>query len=240
MFWHWQTVSKQKERILREELLSEAEKDAISSHPGDPPSTLCCPITRELLTDPLITPWNGVYERQSIERHLREGNEHDPLTRHPLSEKDLSPFPELLIIIETFKRRHHNFLNHQNVLITKAREINHKNPLPSQPNLFFCPLTNQPIKKVCISADGTLYDEDNVKKYLNESPEGELANTLKNTISFDAFQQQINLFNAKREMLPSLSTRHSEKNQVFFNYFSSKARQILSLFYEENSSKGPK
>ncbi|RMZ80144.1 hypothetical protein DV737_g3066, partial [Chaetothyriales sp. CBS 132003] len=70
---------------------------AAFSNPTEPdsaervvPDHLIDPITFEIMHDPVITPSGSSYERVSLLKHLRSHGT-DPLTRQPLSEKQIYP-----------------------------------------------------------------------------------------------------------------------------------------------------
>ncbi|KNC98740.1 uncharacterized protein SPPG_05721 [Spizellomyces punctatus DAOM BR117] len=48
-------------------------------------------ISFEIMTDPVITPSGITYDRPEIVSHLRKIGQFDPLSRHPMTEKDLIP-----------------------------------------------------------------------------------------------------------------------------------------------------
>ncbi|TMW61276.1 hypothetical protein Poli38472_013739 [Pythium oligandrum] len=52
---------------------------------------LRCPLSLELMTDPVVTPSGHTYEREMIERHLDLNGQFDPMTRTPLTKTQLSP-----------------------------------------------------------------------------------------------------------------------------------------------------
>jgi tetratricopeptide (TPR) repeat protein len=62
-----------------------------------------CPISLEIMSDPVITPYGHTYERQSIEKWLEE-NDSDPFTRQPLSKAQLIPNIALRQAIDVWKR----------------------------------------------------------------------------------------------------------------------------------------
>ncbi|CEG48983.1 hypothetical protein PPTG_04535 [Plasmopara halstedii] len=75
------------------------EKDM---YPGHVPDYLVCPISMEIMHDPVTTP-NGVsYERQCLEEHLRRNGAIDPLTRRKLTLDMLRPNPSLKAAIQDF------------------------------------------------------------------------------------------------------------------------------------------
>jgi len=54
------------------------------------PESFYCPITHEVMVDPVIDPDGNSYERQAIENWLSH-NAQSPITRNPLTIKDLRP-----------------------------------------------------------------------------------------------------------------------------------------------------
>ncbi len=54
------------------------------------PDCFCCPITMDWFLDPVVTKYGDSYERDAIERHVRDHGT-DPLSRRPLSLEDLFP-----------------------------------------------------------------------------------------------------------------------------------------------------
>lgn len=69
---------------------------------AEPTSTFLCPITHELMTDPVIDPDGNSYERQAIEDWLRRTNT-SPITRTPLSAADLRPNRALKQTIDEYR-----------------------------------------------------------------------------------------------------------------------------------------
>ena len=62
-------------------------------------SAFICPISEEVMKDPVITPYGHCYERESITQWLRN-HQTDPLTNQPLSIEDLRPCFALKSAIE--------------------------------------------------------------------------------------------------------------------------------------------
>ncbi|TYZ69509.1 hypothetical protein PybrP1_009364, partial [[Pythium] brassicae (nom. inval.)] len=52
-----------------------------------------CPLSLELMQDPVMTPNGNTYEREMIERHLEVNGHFDPLTRTPLAKEQLGRAP---------------------------------------------------------------------------------------------------------------------------------------------------
>lgn len=63
---------------------------------------LCCPITLDLMLDPVVDPEGNSYERNAILAHLAHSSE-SPLTRNPLAATDLVPNRALRSAIEAKK-----------------------------------------------------------------------------------------------------------------------------------------
>lgn len=61
---------------------------AASSQTPDPPKPFICPISREIMDDPVIDPEGNTYERSSIKKWLRV-KEESPITRKPLTSDQL-------------------------------------------------------------------------------------------------------------------------------------------------------
>ena len=68
----------------------------------NPPQDFYCPITGELMVDPVVDPEGHSYDRESIMKWLKKKNI-SPLTRNPLTEKDLKPNIALKNSIESIK-----------------------------------------------------------------------------------------------------------------------------------------
>ncbi|CAF1094016.1 unnamed protein product [Rotaria sp. Silwood1] len=68
----------------------------------EPSGTFFCPITHELMTDPVIDPDGNSYERQAIEGWLRQ-NGTSPITRVHLSASDLRPNRALKAAIDEYR-----------------------------------------------------------------------------------------------------------------------------------------
>ncbi|ETM38924.1 hypothetical protein L914_14873 [Phytophthora nicotianae] len=71
-------------------------------YPGEIPDYFMCPISMEIMHDPVTTP-NGVsYERRCLEEHLRHNGAIDPLTRKRLTLDMLRPNTSLKAAIQDY------------------------------------------------------------------------------------------------------------------------------------------
>ncbi|CAI5714006.1 unnamed protein product [Hyaloperonospora brassicae] len=65
-----------------------------------------CPLSLELMDDPVTTPDGNTYERSMIEQHLEVNGCFDPLTRAPLSKSQLHANRALKQLMETLLSDH--------------------------------------------------------------------------------------------------------------------------------------
>lgn len=65
-----------------------------------------CPLSLELMQDPVMTPNGNTYEREMIERHLDVNGHFDPLTRTPLVKEQLYANRALKLLMETMLSDH--------------------------------------------------------------------------------------------------------------------------------------
>ena len=86
-----QTHAKKTLNEWKEELLG---KEATTLGTSNHPKHLLCPLTMNLLIDPVTTPYGYTYERSALEAALKSSREHegmDPLAQKPLSKESLIP-----------------------------------------------------------------------------------------------------------------------------------------------------
>ena len=93
-WWWWRAVSvslsfSAEERETLRELFRIARRRDDRSE--DPPDCFCCKLTLEVFRDPVVCPSGHSYERSAVTTHLRVVGKFDPVTREPMTEKDLRP-----------------------------------------------------------------------------------------------------------------------------------------------------
>jgi hypothetical protein len=87
---------------------SEDENRRSSSPPSSPPATpdgFVCPITQDIMSEPVLASDGMYYERDGIEQWIREGGS-SPCTREVLRIEDLQPAPRLQAEIRRWRSRH--------------------------------------------------------------------------------------------------------------------------------------
>lgn len=106
--------------ILKQDLYAallakcDGESDATNGHATDAAEKTLqqmmdlfqCPLSLELMQDPVMTPNGNTYEREMIERHLSVNGHFDPLTRAPLTREQLYPNRALKLLMETMLSDH--------------------------------------------------------------------------------------------------------------------------------------
>lgn len=93
------TSAQEKETKYFEKRNSLGERPLMALH------SFYCPITCDIMVDPVETSTARTFERSAIEKWLAEGNTHCPLTRLPLDTKILRPNKTLKLSIQEWKDR---------------------------------------------------------------------------------------------------------------------------------------
>ncbi|CAJ0955336.1 unnamed protein product, partial [Mesorhabditis belari] len=89
----------QKRKDLLHNLFSQIDDER---NERDFPDYLCGKISLEILKDPVITPSGITYDRTDIIKHLNQVGHFDPVSRIPLTEKDLIPNLAMREVLEHF------------------------------------------------------------------------------------------------------------------------------------------
>ena len=74
--------------------------------PVEPPEEFLCPVSLEIMTDPVVLPSGNSIDRSSILNMIANGQKFDPLTREPITEKDLRDNRNLKTRIEKWCKKH--------------------------------------------------------------------------------------------------------------------------------------
>lgn len=82
-----------------------AKRKSLGSQPLDPLQSFYCPITRDVMVDPVETSSGQTFERSAIVKWFAEGNNMCPLTMTPLDTSVLRPNKTLKQSIEEWKDR---------------------------------------------------------------------------------------------------------------------------------------
>lgn len=68
----------------------------------DVPKYYICPLTKNIMKVPVITPYGNSYEKSAIENWI-ETHQNDPMTKEHLTKNDIFPNYQLKIIIEKYR-----------------------------------------------------------------------------------------------------------------------------------------
>ncbi|KAJ6729628.1 RING-TYPE E3 UBIQUITIN TRANSFERASE [Salix viminalis] len=82
-----------------------SKRKSLGSQPLEPLQSFYCPITRDVMEDPVETSSGQTFERSAIEKWLADGHEMCPLTMTPLDTSILRPNKTLRQSIEEWKDR---------------------------------------------------------------------------------------------------------------------------------------
>jgi len=107
--------------FLNEQSRSSEQSRLADCEPKDDdgrPFRFVCPISLELMADPVQLSNGKIYERAEIEKYLRSGEARCPLTQVPIDPSCLTPLPQLRAEIAEFQRS----LEHIQNSIASARQ----------------------------------------------------------------------------------------------------------------------
>lgn len=85
---------------------------ALQQYDEEPPGYITCPISFEIMQDPVVTPTGYTYERANIVAEIQRSGL-DPQTRAPLSQSDLRPNRQLAEAIAAWTQQHSMRLEQQ-------------------------------------------------------------------------------------------------------------------------------
>ena len=95
-------VANENERLQEENARLRAESAKSTKLVEDLEDILCCPISLQLLSDPVVSRVGQTYEREHIEKWLKHIST-CPLTRHPLKSEHLAPNHALADVANAFR-----------------------------------------------------------------------------------------------------------------------------------------
>jgi hypothetical protein len=139
------------------------------------PAEFVCPITKQLMKEPVISRYGHHFERSAVLQHIESGNPFCPLTGIPLCPSDLIPNNTLQWKIK--------FWAQTNGLDTSAEtgDGSEKGHVPTKVGFvtapaphsrFHCPLTRDIMKDPVMTKDGINFERDAIVKWLCSSTEG--------------------------------------------------------------------
>ena len=118
-----------------------------------PPSRFLCPLTLEIMREPVLSRWGHTYERKAIMEWLEAGNDVCPLTRRQLR-------PSWLITNKALKKE---------ILEWKRQNgYTADNDETAPPEAFICPLTGQIMNHPVMNRYGANFERRAIIDWFNE------------------------------------------------------------------------
>ncbi len=200
-------VSPEAIEMTGEELANQVEAQAIEKleemiQPQDQeiPDEFICPITLEVMTDPVFSEGH-TYERSAIEEHLenaklKKTNPINPMTGLPMVNTSLTPHTELKDKIEQFKSNQHKNdqpgVKEESPKSEIQPEQEENKPIPDE---LICPITIEiMIDPVLCLSSGKAYERSAITKWIETNPTCPLTRrplTQKDIIPNDDLKRQI-------------------------------------------------
>ncbi|MFW2570783.1 U-box domain-containing protein [Legionella sp. 29fVS95] len=222
-----------------------ARHEALTAHPASAPQPLICPISLQLMTEPVYTPTGYVYDKKNILKALAT-NPTDPQNRAPLKPSNLKPLPGLLDAIKIFTERQTSYLEIKKQLISQASDLAYANPPSANPALFLCPISKKRIKEPVLTAAGKIYDKQALKQYLHETgnlDETGCRLTMADVIDFPEFQEKMKrhafyLTQASKTGIDVDEVSSVSNTNCVYGFFNALINNIFSSTKQEDNSKG--
>ncbi|MCR9191607.1 MAG: hypothetical protein NXI01_02995 [Gammaproteobacteria bacterium] len=124
---------------------------------------LICPITFELMTDPVMTCKGQTYERANIERWFRMGHHSDPISNEPLEDLSLTPNIVLRKIIDTYNSKSVSFTAAADAKQTEESLAVSAKALPGQ-TVLLQPRNKQAVAAVSVGTRSLDQDSNRVRR----------------------------------------------------------------------------
>ena len=156
-------VVNQEERTKFEKLVGDIRVQAevaanIEDLLGEIPEEFTCPLTSEMMKNPVKLPSGAVVDRSSIERHLLN-DQHDPFNRQPLRIEEVVDDLELKGRIEAWV--HSKLAGGQAAFNLDDEEV---------PDDIACPLTSELMRNPVRLPSGYVVDKSSIERHLLNDP----------------------------------------------------------------------
>jgi hypothetical protein len=129
------------------------------------PKEFICPLTKELMTDPVVSRYGHSFERKAILEWLNEGNNYCPVTGNPLRPSCLVSNKSLEWKIRCWFHDHgQEAPEHEDPIFSACSGF-----VSLLPENFKCALTKKPMEDPVISNWGHTFERDAIWNYLGEN-----------------------------------------------------------------------
>jgi U-box domain len=144
------------------------------------PVEFVCPLTKQLMKEPVLSKYGHHFERSAILQHIDSGHPFCPVSGTPLRSSDLIPNNTLQWKIKCWAEGNGLETSAQtqdgaekDIATTRSISADYVAvPAPTPPTRFLCPLTRNLMNDPVMTKDGINFERDAIVKWLNSSPEG--------------------------------------------------------------------
>jgi hypothetical protein len=136
-----------------------------------PPAEFICPLTKEVMHDPVMSRYGDSFERNAILAWLDEGNHFCPVTGKPLRPSCLVSNKNLEWKIRCWFHEHGREAprRHDNDDDDEPKCLHHFSGFVTvPPTRFLCPLTKKLMRDPVMTKDGKHYERTAILQYLDE------------------------------------------------------------------------
>jgi hypothetical protein len=131
-----------------------------------PPKEFICPLTKELIVDPVVSRYGDNFERKAILTWLEEGNEFCPVTGNPLRPSCLVSDKALEWKIRSWLHQHGQEAPEHEDDDFLLRGV--AGTVAIAPKKYICPLTKQLMKDPMMCCYGENYEREAILKHIDE------------------------------------------------------------------------
>eukprot|EP00934_Nitzschia_sp_Nitz4_P002314 Nitzschia sp. Nitz4//scaffold42_size132992//38047//38739//NITZ4_003387-RA/size132992-processed-gene-0.7-mRNA-1//1//CDS//3329551682//2314//frame0 len=128
-----------------------------------PPPEFICPLTKKLMSDPMMSRYGNHFERSAIMDWLNKGNNYCPITGNPLRPSNLVSDKSLQWKIHYWAKKNGHELEQ-----VEEEEKSSVGFIAVPPEKFICPLTNIVMKDPVCSRNGINFERKAILQWLDE------------------------------------------------------------------------
>ena len=103
--WYWLVAHRRRSSPIQKAHTIEEIVELNVGEPAEAPESFLCPITYDLMVDPMVAPDGNSYERSAIEQWLQQHGT-SPISRQPMQSGQLIPNRSLKDAIAEWQHQH--------------------------------------------------------------------------------------------------------------------------------------
>lgn len=140
------------------------------AHTHSVPSDYVCPISKKIMSDPLMSKYGNHFERSAIMKWLNDGNSYCPVTGNPLRPSMLISDKTLRWKIEYWAKKTGYDLRQGEEKVSEDEEVIASIGFVAIPHRhFLCSLTNEIMLDPVVTKDGIYFDRKAILDWLNDN-----------------------------------------------------------------------